>query len=144
MNSKPLITRKALNVGTTQVWAALTEPERMKSWYFDLNGFKPEVGFEFSFYGCDEDGVKYLHNCKVLEVTPGKKLVHTWCYDGMPGYSVVAIELTGNGDTTDLVLTHTGIETFDQTRPSFARESFREGWAEIIGKSLPEYLAKQA
>jgi uncharacterized protein YndB with AHSA1/START domain len=31
------------------VWKAITNAADMKQWYFDIPGFKPEVGFEFSF-----------------------------------------------------------------------------------------------
>ncbi|HSH18897.1 MAG TPA: hypothetical protein VLA03_00500 [Draconibacterium sp.] len=30
-------------------WKAITVKEEMKKWYFDLEEFIPEVGFEFSF-----------------------------------------------------------------------------------------------
>lgn len=38
----------------------------MKQWYFDIKEFKPEVGFEFQFYGGTEEK-RYLHLCKNLE-----------------------------------------------------------------------------
>ncbi len=142
MSQQPLITERLIDAPVALVWAALTEPERMRAWYFDVDDFKPEVGFEFRFEGCGREGEKYLHICKVLEVVPGRKLVHTWCYDGFPGQSVVMITLEEEGGGTKLVLTHAGLETFDQTNDSFARNSFEAGWTEIIGTSLPAYLAK--
>jgi len=39
-------------------------------------------------------------------------------------------------------LSHHGIETFPKG-PDFATESFQGGWNEIIGKMLPDFLAKE-
>ena len=33
-----------------KVWQAITNPEIMKVWYFDMSNFKLEIGNEFSFY----------------------------------------------------------------------------------------------
>ena len=112
----------------------------MKQWYFDLKEFKPEVGFEFQFAGGNEEHT-FLHFCKVTEVINGRKLTHSWTYDGYPGESFVTFELFDEGDKTRLKLTHAGLETFPAT-PDFKRENFQMGWTDIIGRSLKEYLEK--
>ena len=33
-----------------KLWKAITEREEMKLWYFELDEFKPEVGYEFRFW----------------------------------------------------------------------------------------------
>jgi len=124
-----------------KVWKALTDKDEMKKWYFDLSAFHPQVGFEFSFNGQGHDCEQYVHHCKITEVIPGKKLSYSWRYEGYPGISVVTFELFSEGDKTRLKLTHAGLESFPQDKPDFAVKSFAEGWTEIIGKSLPNYLA---
>ena len=47
--------------------------------------------------------------------------------------------LTPEGDKTRLRLTHQGLETFPKT-PAFARKNFVEGWTQLIGSSLKEFV----
>ena len=111
----------------------------MKQWYFDIEKFKPEVGFEFRFEGRNENK-SYLHLCKITEVIPGKKLTYSWRYDGYKGISFVTFELFEENDKTRLKLTHEGLETFPINNPDFAKENFVEGWTQIIGSLLKEYV----
>jgi len=110
----------------------------MKKWYFQIPDFKPVVGFEFSFSG----GAKgeYKHLCKVTEVIPGKKLTHTWRYEGYPGNSLVSFELFEEGKKTVLKLAHAGLESFKEAGDNFEPEKFAEGWTYILGTSLKKYL----
>jgi len=140
MKNEPFVIERTYNVPAEKVWQAITDKNKMKQWYFDLKEFKPEVGFEFTFIGGSEEK-QYVHLCKITEVIPGKKLTHTWQYDGYPGESFVTFELFDEGDKTKLRLTHAGLETFPQEK-DFAKESFSQGWTYIIGKSLAEYLEK--
>ncbi len=86
----PIVIERNFNATADIIWKAITDKEQMKQWYFDLAAFRPEAGFEFRFYGEGHKGDKYLHLCKVLEAVPGKKLVYSWSYENLKGYSVVA------------------------------------------------------
>jgi uncharacterized protein YndB with AHSA1/START domain len=141
MKTEPFVIEQTYNAPVDKVWQAITDKDEMKQWYFDLKEFKPEVGFEFTFYGGSEQK-QYLHICKVTEVEPGRKLTHTWQYDGYPGESFVTWELFKEDDKTRVRLTHKGLETFQTDNPDFARESFTAGWTYITGTSLKEYLEK--
>jgi len=136
----PLIVERTYDAPIARVWQALTEKEQMKEWYFDLKEFKPEVGFEFQFK-VEHNGYTYDHRCRIVEVVPGQKLVHTWRYEGHEGDSTVSFELFAEGSQTRLKLTHVGLETFPPMA-AFARANFQGGWTQIVGASLPEYLAK--
>lgn len=142
MDTSPFIIERTFNASADKVWKAITDAEQMKQWYFDLPDFKPETGYKFEFWG--EDGCnKFLHLCEVTEVVEGKKLSHSWRYDGYPGDSSVTWELFSEGDKTRVVLTHTGLETFDgENHPSFRRENFIAGWTDIVGRSLKEFVEK--
>jgi uncharacterized protein YndB with AHSA1/START domain len=142
MNAEPIVIEQTYNSPISKVWEAITDNNKMKDWYFQMEDFKPEVGFTFRFSGSDK-GVTFWHKCIITEVVPFKKLAHTWTYEDYPGSSIVTWELFDEGDKTRLKLTHAVIETFPADNPSFAKENFTKGWTHITGKGLPEYLEKQ-
>ena len=141
MNTAPLVIEKTIQAPAAKIWEALTDREQMKQWYFEVDGFEPRLGFEFSFTGEDK-GVKFVHYCKITELVPGKKLSYSWRYKDYPGSSMVTFELFDEGDSTRVKLTHAGLETFPKDNSSFGRESFTAGWEYILGKSLKEYVEK--
>jgi len=136
--TEAVVIERTFNAPVGRVWTALTNVEQMRQWYFDLKEFKPEVGFEFEFV-VEHEGMTYHHLCKVTKVIPQKALAYTWRYQGHKGDSLVTFELFADGDKTRLKLTHEGLETFPKT-PSFARKNFMEGWTQIIGSSLKEFV----
>ncbi|HEY8928743.1 MAG TPA: SRPBCC domain-containing protein [Mucilaginibacter sp.] len=140
METAPFVIERTYNAPAERVWRAITDKDKMKEWYFDLKEFKPEVGFEFEFEGGPPEKT-YLHLCRVTEVVPGKKLTHSWRYDGYEGNSFVTWEIFAEGDQTRVKLTHAGLETFPPIA-DFARENFQMGWTEIVGKMLKEYVEK--
>lgn len=142
MKQDSFIIERIYNASKEQVWKAITDKQEMKQWYFDLEEFKPEIGFEFRFKGGPEDGVQYLHICEITEVVFAKKLTYSWRYDGYEGISYVSFELYEEGNKTKLKLTHTGLETFPASVKDFAKENFIAGWNHIIGVSLKNYLEK--
>jgi len=142
MSDKSFVIERTYNAPVEKVWNALTDKDQMKEWYFKLDEFRPEPGFEFSFAGQGRKGEKYIHLCKVLEAVKYKKLSYSWTYKDYPGYSVVTFELFSEGGNTRLVLTHAGLETFLQNNADFARESFAAGWTELIGKLLKQYVER--
>ena len=68
-----LIVERTFNAPVGRVWTALTDVNEMRQWYFDLNEFKPEIGFEFEFV-VEHEGNTYHHLCKVTEVIPQEKI----------------------------------------------------------------------
>ncbi len=138
----PVVVEKMLDVPVEKVWKAITDKDQLKQWYFDLDDFKPEIGFRFTFPGQGHKGAQYIHQCTITEVIPLKKLQYSWQYEGYPGYSLVTFELSERGNQTRLKLTHHGLETFPQDSADFAWKSFSGGWNEIVGKMLPEFLKK--
>ena len=142
MKNEPIKLEIMLNAPVEVVWKALTSKDEMKKWYFDIKEFKPEVGFEFIFYGGDENR-KYLHRCKILIVEKLKRLSYTWSYDDYPGESIVTFELFEDGNQTRVKVRHEGIEKIHAgDDKNFVRESFVAGWNYIIGTSLKNYVEK--
>lgn len=138
----PFVIERSYKASASKLWKALTSKEEMKKLYFDLAEFKPEVGFQFQFSGKGRDGQEYVHLCEVTQVVEERKLAHSWTYKGLEGYSEVIWELFPEKDGTKLRLTHNGLDTFRTSNPDFAKASFAEGWAYIVGESLKNHLVE--
>jgi uncharacterized protein YndB with AHSA1/START domain len=138
----PVVKEAFINAPLSIVWKALTDKEQMKHWYFEVSDFKPVTGFEFSFWG-ENEGRKYLHLSKVMEVIENKKLSYSWRYEGFDGESLVTFELFEEYNGTRLKLTHEGLESFAGQHADFALSNFNEGWGYIIGTSIKEFAEKQ-
>ena len=138
-SNEPVVVERTFAAPVERVWKAISTKEDMKRWSFDIQQFKPEVGFEFAFTAGPKEGVQYLHKCKVTEVIPQKKLSYSWRFEGYAGDSLVTFELSAEGNKTRLRLTHTGLETFPPIS-DFARENFVLGWTSLIGKSLKGFV----
>jgi len=138
----PLIVERTFDAPIEKVWKAITDAEQMKQWYFELEGFRPEVGCEFGFC-VEHDGHTYDHRCKVREVIAGSKIAYSWRYEGHEGDSLVTFELFPEGSQTRLRLTHTGLETFPKAA-SFARSNFQRGWTALIGTELKDFFDAEA
>jgi uncharacterized protein YndB with AHSA1/START domain len=141
MNATPYTIERTFNAPVGKIWKAITDKDEMKEWYFTLEAFKPEPGFEFRFEGGDDKNT-YLHICRILEVIPDKKLSHTWQYEGQPEETVVTWELSEEGADTRVKLTHEGLEKIAHHGPAFAANNFAEGWNAIVGSSLKTHLEK--
>lgn len=140
---QPIVKEKLLEASLERVWKAITDKDQMKKWYFDLEAFEPEPGFEFTFAGEGHTGEKYIHRCKILEVIPLQKLQHTWTYENYAGTSIVTFELFEEGSKVRVKLTHSGLHTFPQDNPDFGKSSFNGGWTELITVLLPDFLQSE-
>jgi uncharacterized protein YndB with AHSA1/START domain len=138
---EPLVLERTFDAPVALVWKALTDVDDIKHWSFDIREFEPRVGFEFRFYGGDGT-TRYLHRCRVTDAVPEKRLAYTWRYEGYAGDSLVTFELFAEGRKTRLRLTHAGLETFP-TIAAFARKNFMQGWTEIVGTSLKNFVETQ-
>lgn len=137
----PIVIEQTYDASPARVWAALSDPEEMRQWYFDIPGFRAEPGTGFSFMGGDET-TQFRHLCRVTEVVPGRKLAYTWRYEGYPGDSLLTFELEPEGAGTRLRLTHSGLETITPHHEGFKRENFIGGWTYFSEKALPEFLGR--
>ena len=141
MKKQAVTIERIYNAPVEKVWKAISDKNEMKKWYFDLAEFKAEVGFEFRFTGGPNDGKQYLHICVITEVIPNKKLTYSWRFDGYPGNSFVTFELFPENGKTKLKFSHTGLETFAESKnPDLDAKNFAEGWNHIIGTALKEFV----
>src|SRR5205809_1117841 len=97
----PIIVERTIGAPAERVWRALTDGAVMPKWFFEqIREFRPDVGFETQFVVHNE-GKDYRHHWRVTESIANRKLVYDWLYPPLPGASVVAWELTPNGDRTN-------------------------------------------
>ena len=137
-----VVVKQRVNAPVEKVWSAITDTAQMKEWYFDIPDFKAEPHTEFAFWGGSEDQ-QFHHHGEVLEVIPHQKLKHTWTYPEISKEkTLVRWELESDGDGTVVTLTHKGIENFNHLGQDFQHSSFEEGWKDIVGRSLKEYVEK--
>src|SRR5258706_1074049 len=141
MVNEPLIKEVIVNAPASKVWKALTDKKEMKKWYFDIEDFKPKIGYSFKFYG-EKEGKKFPTSCIITEVEKGKKIAYTWSYDEHPAITTVTFRLSDEGDKTKVRLTHEGLEKTPTGDRDFSRQSHQQGWESIIGTSLKRYVEK--
>ncbi len=137
----------SINTSVERVWKALTQPEEMRNWYFDISNFEATEGkiFDFVVSFEDEDGEhNFRHLFEILEVIPYEKLKHTWEHPGhSTGTSTLTWELVPEEDSTTVVLTHEGAKSFlDEGSKYFTEESYTAGWTDIL-KGLKAYLENE-
>ena len=136
-----------INQPVGKVWNALTQPEEMRNWYFNISNFEATEGeiFDFIISFTDEDGEhNFRHLFKIVDVVPFKRLQHTWEHPGhSAGTSMLTWELFPKGESTTVVLTHEGLESFlDEGSRYFTKASYIAGWADIL-QGLKKYLENE-
>lgn len=143
MDKKVVVLERIYEAPINEVWEAITNKDQMRQWYFAIDDFKAEVGFEFQF-SAEGNGKTFVHKCKVVEANPVSKVAYTWSYEGLPGRSLVTFELFSESkDRTRLKLTHSGLDTFAGAGPEFLPESFNAGWTSILGDSLRKFVEEK-
>lgn len=114
--------------GVEEVWAALTDPERLARWYGNVHG-ELRVGGEFTatVFASGWDGHGRVDVC----VRPQALEVSLWEADGAE--AVVAAELAADGDDTVLVLERRSV-------PLDLLWAYGAGWHEHL-EDLAAHLA---
>lgn len=143
MNHDEVCITRVLQAPVARVWKALTNASDMKQWYFDLPGFRAEVGYAFEFYGGKDPEHLYLHRCVVTEVVPFRRLQYSWRYEGYAGDSVVTIDLQDQGEETQLTLRHSGLSSFPADNTDLASTNFAQGWDYIVNTALTNFVEQQ-
>jgi uncharacterized protein YndB with AHSA1/START domain len=140
--AKPSLTlKRRLNAAPEKVYAAWTEPEKLKRWFGPDNGAVVlaetdlRVGGRFHVVFHTEDGEQHDVSGEYREVVPNEKLVFTWAWHSTPErVSLVTVSIRRDGEGSSLTLTHE--QFFDEA----ARDRHRFGWTGSLDK-LERYLA---
>jgi uncharacterized protein YndB with AHSA1/START domain len=131
---------RRIKASPAKVYAAITEPESMMLWWGPDAGptlsAKADVrpGGRFSVVFRMMNGEEHNPTGVYRHVVPGKKLVFTWEWPGMPEReSLVTFLLEPFEGGTVLTLIH------EHLPDEAARKSHEEGWRGLLDK-LPVYL----
>lgn len=140
----PIVVEQLYNAPVAHVWAAISEVEQMRKWYFaNIEAFEPEEGFETKFTVENEVRV-FPHLWKVTKVAPKRLLAYTWKYEGYQGDSEVIFELFEQKQQTRLTLNHQVTASFQEDIPEFSRQSCESGWVFFINQELKRYLEEKS
>ncbi|GAA0438758.1 activator of HSP90 ATPase [Acrocarpospora corrugata] len=93
-----VLVRRTYDAEITDVWAACTEPERLRRWFLPVSG-DLRVGGTYQIEG-NAGG-------EILRCEPPELFTVTWLFGENPGFSEVEVRLSADGDGTLFELRHT-------------------------------------
>lgn len=134
--TKPSLTlKRRLNAAPAKVFAAWTDPEKVKHWMGpgEVKALSAEcdlrVGGRYRWVMRNPAGEEYDVGGVYREVVQNEKLVFTWAWKSTPEReSLVTVLLKPDGDGTLLTLTHE--QFFDED----ARDRHQGGWTGALAK----------
>ncbi len=126
------------NSPINDVWAAITEQEKISQWFIKCN-FKAEVGYRYSLLS-ENDNCEQIGG-EILKVNPVNELVYTWIVAGTETVTTVTWKLEEKDGGTLLTLEHSGVSGYPNEETAIKMfESFNGGWDKCI-EHLDKYLA---
>jgi uncharacterized protein YndB with AHSA1/START domain len=133
--------RRTIRAPRQRVFDAWTKPEELKAWHapgpltVSLAEIDLRPGGAYRIHMRDPDGKVHKVGGVYREIVSPERIVYTWSWEGDHPVkdSVVAIEFFERGDSTEVVLTHSGI-THDGERTSH-----EHGWTAIMDKLEARY-----
>jgi uncharacterized protein YndB with AHSA1/START domain len=134
--TKPSLTlKRRLKAPPAKVFAAWTDPEKVKGWMGPGDGkvlnveCDPRVGGRYRWVMQSPDGEVHDVSGVYREFVPNHKLVFTWAWKSTPEReSLVTVEIKPDGDGSLLTLTHE--QFFDEE----ARDRHQGGWTRALDK----------
>lgn len=136
---------RVFNAPRARLWRALTDPELVAQWWgrghrVDVEALELEAGGRWRFVEHALDGV-YGFEGRFREVTPPRRLVQTFGWDGMPGHEAVeTMTLEDLGDGRTRLVTVTTFEGI-QERDGMIASGMEEGMAQSY-QALDTVLAR--
>jgi uncharacterized protein YndB with AHSA1/START domain/predicted enzyme related to lactoylglutathione lyase len=111
-NDRTLRIERTFAAPRERVWAAMTDPAQVAQWWvrgnkLTIERFEPRRGGHWRFVEHTEDGSKHGFEGRYREVTPPRRIVQTFEWDGMPGHVVInetELEDLGDGRTRLVVV----------------------------------------
>jgi len=140
--TKPSLTlKRRFNAPPAKVFAAWTDPEKMKRWMGPegVQGISceidPRTGGRYRLVMRAPNGEEHDVSGVYREVTPNEKLVFTWAWKSTPEReSLVTVLFKPDGAGTLMTLMHE--QFFDET----ARDHHQQGWTGSLDK-LEKFVA---
>jgi len=128
---------RLINADPKTVFRAWTEPDQLKQWSCPESATIADaqvdlsVGGQYRIRMHGTEGQVHTAVGTYREITPPRRLVYTWDWeeeDSRIGETLVTVEFTDLGETTDVVLTH---ELFPNAE---AKASHEQGWASCLNR----------
>jgi uncharacterized protein YndB with AHSA1/START domain len=91
------------------VWRYFSDADLLAAWLM-RNNFSGLVGDEFQFFAQSSTDWNGRLNCKLLEFDAHRRIAFTWDANNIEADTVVTIELSDQGDGTDVRLIHANFE----------------------------------
>ena len=141
VTTKPSLTiKRRFNAPPAKVFAAWTDPEKVKRWMGpgEIKALRvesdPRQGGRYRWVMKSPDGEEHDVSGIYREVIPNEKLVFTWAWKSTPEReSLVTLTFKADGDGTIMTLQHE--QFFDEE----ARDRHQGGWTSAMEK-LDRYL----
>jgi len=111
----------------SEVFAALTEAEKIEQWSEAPAEVSAQEGDEFSLFGARIFG-------KNLSITQNQKIVQEWKHGDWEAPSTVTFELSEDGNDTVVQLTHLDV-------PEPALDEITKGWEAFYLGRIREFYA---
>ncbi len=140
METQPFVIEMVYDVPVDKVWKAITDPDDMKQWYFDLPSFTLKVAVPKEIEKFEDPDTMFLEKCLAVEMIEGKKISYTWKYEAYPGNSLITFELSEKGKKTKLLFTHQGLETYPVSNPDVARDNIVSSWRYMLDTAIKVFL----
>ncbi len=120
----------------SKVWDAISKEEEISSWFIKAD-FKAQKGYQYTFTASEEKGCISITG-EIKEADP-YTLVYTWVVENTDTVTTVKWELIEQGDSTKLILEHSGISAYPGDSAVAMFNSFSGGWADCISE-LEKFL----
>ena len=115
-----------INASIQDVWASLTDAERIEAWGGGPASMDAKNGGSYNMWG------DYLHGT-ITKLVTNERLEQDWVVDGMSEPSKVVFTLSTDGNQTILLLEHSNV-------PDELEAELDEGWDEYYLGAIKQYL----
>ena len=132
MSDYDITITRTIHASTARLWSVLTDPAMVSKWMMGATVDSTwKKGAPITWSG-EYDGRSYSDKGEVLEVDPGKRLVHTH-FSAMSGdedkpenYHRLDWRLAAEGDVTKLTLVQSGARSQQEA------DQFKQNWATML------------
>jgi uncharacterized protein YndB with AHSA1/START domain len=134
-----LVVSRIYPASQERVFKAWTDANQLGQWFAPSDDYTTQatvdlrVGHEYRIAITHKGGNVHAVVGTYHLIDPPRKLVYTWRWEGAPADTLVTIEFTPKGDSTEVTITH------DRFADLETRNKHNEGWTgclERLGRKL--------
>ncbi len=130
-----LTTKRTISASREDIFQAWTQAEKVCQWFAPSADFTIKVptmvlsvGGQYRIEMTNPEGQTFIAIGEYVEISAPEKLVFSWGWEGGDGGMLVTIELTEEGDRTQLCLTH------EKLPDDASRDHHNEGWEGCLNR----------